>query len=206
LSYLALTVKSTDGVHTEWRDYALLDSGASLCTVSLDTTLNLGLKLEPADVEAVTTSFQDQSLQVAGRVKLECCWQNRDNTKERARLWFYSVYGLGHSLLLSHDFILKHPEVWQSATVNESVIAQVNLTWFKKLSAQQEQAVEEFRAGREAEHRAIDEAEKQRRLVEIDRRLAGGTSSPSVIASSSDSISVSVQGSTLDSVPSTATS
>lgn len=178
---------------------ALLDSGATACAISWEMFSQLGLTIEEAgenDDEVVETVALGQTLSVHGKVRLELRWKDEHGTRLGTRLPVYVVYGMAPSVLLSHDFIKLHPEVWGIAKTVVPSTEKLNVTWFNKASKKQQEAEADFLKRCQEENTATADAEKRDRLAEMARRI-GSTPAPDPAAGpSAASTSGSASGST----------
>lgn len=220
LSYLGMKLRDPDGVAAaDLFENALLDTGATACAVSLSTATNLRLKIEEINDMTIRTSALDQVLQVYGRARVEMRWSDAVSTDSfGTRIWVYVGFGLSHPLLLSHDFILNHPEVWglrQLLSTREAFSYdtkaeamsdpeprgsghEINLSIFDRhwRRSRREEEARELRLAEE--EKAIKRGKEIRRLRSLERRLGIGllifpeasrTAAPSITSTTSLPIS-----------------
>jgi hypothetical protein len=195
---LPLSLEAVDKPQGNLKEDALLDTGATACAISIDVALKLHLRIkdpEETEEKAVRTAALNQDLPVRGKVQLSLRWKDEHGMRFGTKIWVYVVYGLAHSVLLSHDFTHHHPEVWSIAKAVAHVGEQLNLLWFNKLSKEQQEAEDEYRKKRLEENTARANAEKQERLAKVERRLGDFALSPTA-GSSTASTSGSTSGST----------
>lgn len=195
---MPLSLEAVDKPQGNLKEDALLDTGATACAISIDVAWRLHLSIEETEEaeEKVVTAL-NQDLPVRGKVQLSLRWKDEHGMRFGTKIWVYVVYGLAHSVLLSHDFAHNHPEVWSIAKAVAHVGEQLNLLWFNKLSKEQQKAEDEYRKKRSEENTARANAEKQERLAEVERRLGNFALSPtagSLAASTSGSTSGSTNG------------
>jgi hypothetical protein len=215
LSFLELSLEAVEGtqsdsrndaegmkVHPKWKESALLDSGATACAISITQVLKYDLNVveaQDAGEIIVRTASVDEVLEVRGKVQLKLRWKDRHGKPRGTKTWMYVVYGMRQEILLSHDFLQRHPEVWDVASKVRFEIEEFNPFWFQKLSKEQERAEAEYFEKRRKENIARAEDEKRERLNTMDQRLASGT-----LSQASASSATSVPGSNSTSLTTTA--
>jgi hypothetical protein len=194
---LRLSLEAVDKPQGKLKEDALLDSGATACAISIDVALRLRCieEIEETEEKVVRTAAVNQDLPVRGKVQLSLRWKDEHRMRFGTKIWVYVVYGLAHSVLLSHDFAHHHPEVWNIAKVVAHDGEQLNLVWFNKFSKEQQEREDEYRKKRLEENTARANTEKQERLAEVERRLGNFALSPTA-GSSAASTSGSTSGST----------
>ena len=175
-----------------------MDTGATACAISVDVAITLRLKIEDV-AETVFTSLS-QRLPVRGTTILSLRWKDNDGTPFGTKIKVYVIYGLSQSVLLSHDFANNHPEVWKIAKVVTNLAEQINTTWFSKLGKREQEDQDIFIRQQLQRNQAKAEADKQQRLKDLDRRLAGAISDPST-GSPATSTNTSTTGTSSSQVP-----
>jgi hypothetical protein len=147
LSFLSLSLEALTGSTTVLTKNALLDTGASACAISLAVAQDLRLCIEeiPEHTE-VRTAALNQVLRTAGRAQLKLRWKDSLGKRCGTKIWVHVVHDLSQSLLLSHDFIHNHPEVWSVAKKAMLQAEELNVLWFSKRSKEDQKAQQELRA------------------------------------------------------------
>ena len=191
-------MQAVEGSQDVMREDALLDTGATACAISTEVALKLQLVVEIVEVK-VFTSFS-QALPVQGRARISFRWKDADGNRFGTKIPVYVVYGLSKPVLLSHDFFNNHPEVWRIAKVVTNIAEQINTTWFSKLGKREQEDQDIFIRQQLQRNQAKAEADKQRRLRDLDRRLAGATPDPAT-GSSATSTNASTTGTTSSQAP-----
>lgn len=155
-----------------WEE-ALLDTGASACAISLDVAQRLELDIEDdPSVTTVRTVALDQNLAVKGKTQITLRWKDGEGNKYGSKTWVYVVFGLSKPILLSHDFTRNHPEVWQIAkTVAYRLQDEINLTFFPKLSKEDQKDQDKFTEEQSRDNKARAEEKTRQKLKELVDRL-----------------------------------
>lgn len=191
-------MRAAEGPERSLKENALVDTGATACAISVDVAITLRLKIEDV-AETVFTSLS-QRLPVRGTTILSLRWKDNDGTPFGTKIKVYVIYGLSQSVLLSHDFANNHPEVWKIAKVVTNLAEQINTTWFSKLGKREQEDQDIFIRQQLQRNQAKAEADKQQRLKDLDRRLAGAISDPST-GSPATSTNTSTTGTSSSQVP-----
>jgi hypothetical protein len=149
LSILELSLATVDEPRARLPKEALLDTGATDCAISIEVASQLGLnnfEFHENEATVLKTAVKTQQLRVRGKVKLNLWWKDGNGKSKGTRIPVFVVYGLSYSVLLSHDFAKKHPEVWDVAKSVAYVAEphQLNLSWFDKKSKEQQKAEDEY--------------------------------------------------------------
>jgi hypothetical protein len=166
----------------------------------MTTALKLGLSICKTEERVVRTSIAHNDLEVRGKVQVKLRWRDEDGKACGAKRWLYVVYGLTQSIVLSHDFIESHKEVWTVAKNIVDSAKSINYTFFLKRAEEQKVAEENFRRRRADENRRREEEEKRVRDVGLNAVdgasatvSAAGSSGASPTALTSSSASTSTQ-------------
>lgn len=195
LRYLPLSLEAVDvrlpGGNLKLE--ALLDTGATDCAISMTLAAQLGLStVEASDQKTVGTAGVNRDLPVWGKAQLNFRWRDADGQPSGIKTWVYVVYGLAHPVLLSNDFIDRH-KLWTIAKskVHDGQPPQLNLTWFNKLSKEQQKAEDEYRAKRLEENTARASSEAELRRASIEQKLDSGSTTAGSSAASTSGTSTS---------------
>ncbi|KAI1449824.1 hypothetical protein F5Y02DRAFT_413503 [Annulohypoxylon stygium] len=187
LSYLTLSLQEVNRSE-ESLEEALLDTGATACAISTNMALKLNLNVKDTEKTVVKTAALNEELRVVGRVHLNLRWKDNEEKRFGTRMWVYVVYGMSQPMLLSHGFMLRHPEMWKIAKTVIHRPRQLNVLWFNKLTEKQKKAEEACHAQCLLRNMAMVHAEEQKRRSEQDRLLASpaqsSTSKPSAASTS----------------------
>ncbi|KEZ45166.1 hypothetical protein SAPIO_CDS2615 [Scedosporium apiospermum] len=187
LSFLALSLEAANGTAPRLEKDALLDTGATACAISVSLARELQLDIEEDEEEReVHTAALNLTLRIAGKAQVKMRWKDSKGVRCGTKIWVYVVYGLCQAVLLSHDFIYNHPEVWHVARKVIRSAEELQVLWFKKRSAEDQKTQQGLRAKRLEENRARADASSPRAAGSAQSQ---GSSSPGASVAGSSSTS-----------------
>jgi hypothetical protein len=184
---LPLSLEAANSPSNKLDEDALLDTGATACAISLDIASKLQLSIEETEELVVRTAVLNQNFPVKGKVHLNMRWRDEHGNRGGTKIWVFVVYGLSKSVLLSHDFTHRHPEVWAIARAVPHVAEEINVSWFNKASKKQQEAEEDFLKRMSGENKARADAEQRERLAELERILGNTIQNPTTGSSAGSS-------------------
>lgn len=163
VSCLMVTIEAKPGDSStplEHEVVALLDTGATDCFITVELAKELGISLQDdEDQEEVHTASVNSNPHRGWEAKVNLRWKVDGSTTRPIRIAVtVAPVSSEFSLYLSHDFTMRHRDVWQAAFRQVMSKSHLNAIFKGPLSTTREKKQEDFIARMKAEKKERREA------------------------------------------------